>query len=327
MNRTERLSAILIHLQTKRVVTAKELARRFEIGIRTVYRDIRALEEAGVPIGSEAGLGYYLAEGYHLPPVTLTTEEACALVTAGKLAESLTDGDIRKHVRSALFKIKAVLKDDDKEYVENLEGKLSVYPDLNGEQESSGFLAQIQSALSEKRVLLLHYRSYNQEDTVRKIEPVSLDFIDYHWHLIAYCRLRDDYRNFRADRITGLTVTDDTFDDKRHPAVHTILRRLFADKNLYTAVIRFRRDSAYDIIKKKCFFGFVSQTEQDGRVEMTLLVDSLDILSEWLRLYTPDAEVLAPPELGQLLDKSAHNGKAPSHKTGKLTKTNDSAGH
>jgi predicted DNA-binding transcriptional regulator YafY len=303
MNRTERLSAILIHLQTKHVVTAKELASRFDIGIRTVYRDIRALEEAGVPIGSEAGLGYYLAEGYRLPPVTLTTEEACALVTAGKLAEQLTDGTVRSHVRSALYKIKAVLKDDDKDYLENLENKVSVYPDSTCEQQCTGFLALIQSALSEKRVLLLHYRSYRQEDSVRKIEPVSLDYFDYHWHLIAFCRLRNDYRDFRADRIMDLTVTDETFDDQRHPAVYTILRRLFADKNLHTAIIRFHKDTPYGIIKKKCFFGFVSQTEQDDWVEMTLLVDSLDILSEWLRMYTPGAEVLAPLELRQLMKK------------------------
>ncbi len=85
------------------------------------------------------------------------------------------------------------------------------------------------------------------------------------WHLIAFCRLRNDYRDFRADRITDLTVTDETFDDKRHPAVHTILRKLFADKNLHTAVIRFHKDAPYGIIKKKCFFGFVNQTEyEDG---------------------------------------------------------------
>src|ERR1051326_614442 len=104
MNRIDRLTAILIHLQTKRVVKAEEISDRFEISLRTVYRDVKALMEAGVPIGSEAGKGYFIVDGYHLPPVMFNQEEASSMLVAGKLVEKLTDQSIRKAFESALLK-------------------------------------------------------------------------------------------------------------------------------------------------------------------------------------------------------------------------------
>ena len=102
MNRLDRLTAILIHLQSKRVVRASEIADRFEISLRTVYRDIRSLEEAGVPIGAEAGVGYFL-ENYHLPPVMFTNAEASALVFGGKFIEKMADSSLQEPFTSALF--------------------------------------------------------------------------------------------------------------------------------------------------------------------------------------------------------------------------------
>jgi len=97
MNRIDRVSAILIHLQTKKIVKAQEIADRFSISLRTVYRDIKALEESGVPVGGEAGVGYQLMEGYRLPPVMFTKEEAIAFLTAEKMVEILTDASSKKH--------------------------------------------------------------------------------------------------------------------------------------------------------------------------------------------------------------------------------------
>src|SRR5690606_12965441 len=105
MNRIDRLTAILVQLQSKKVVTAQEIANRFEISLRTVYRDVRALEDAGVPIGAEAGKGYFIMEGYHLPPVMFTQQEANALVLGAKLIEGQTDVSIKKNFTEAMLKI------------------------------------------------------------------------------------------------------------------------------------------------------------------------------------------------------------------------------
>lgn len=119
MNRIDRLTAILIQLQSKRVVKAQEIADRFGISLRTVYRDVWALEEAGVPIGAEAGIGYFL-EDYHLPPVMFSNEEASALLFGAKLVSKMADELLHESFESALYKIKSVLKRSEKEHLEDL---------------------------------------------------------------------------------------------------------------------------------------------------------------------------------------------------------------
>src|SRR5438093_13413776 len=104
MNRVDRLMAIVVQLQGRRVVRAEEIAAHFEISVRTVYRDIAALGEAGIPIMAEPGVGYGLAKGYHLPPVMFTSEEASALFTGGKLVDHLTDAPVQTQMDSARLK-------------------------------------------------------------------------------------------------------------------------------------------------------------------------------------------------------------------------------
>src|SRR3974390_3241091 len=121
MNRVDRLMAIVVRLQSRRVVRAEDIAGQFEISLRTVYRDLAALGEAGIPIVAEAGVGYSLVKGYHLPPVMLTAEEASALSLSGKLVEHLTDASLRKQMQSALLKIRSVLPRDRQDYLDRLE--------------------------------------------------------------------------------------------------------------------------------------------------------------------------------------------------------------
>src|SRR5215831_15767057 len=153
MNRVDRLVAIALRLQSRRVVRAEDLADHFEISIRTVYRDMVALGEAGVPIVSEAGVGYSLVKGYHLPPVMFTPEEASALSIGGKLVDHLTDASLRKQMESALLKIRAVLPRDRQDYVDRLERSTAVVsrgltPIV---RLSSETLIPVQRALAERR--------------------------------------------------------------------------------------------------------------------------------------------------------------------------------
>src|SRR6476660_8283151 len=126
MNRIDRLSAILIQLQSRQLVKAQEIADKFSISLRTVYRDVHALEEAGVPVLGEAGIGYKLMEGYKLPPVMFSEDEASALLTASKLVQSKTDAGISKHYTSALDKIKAVLRLSEKDHMQEIDEHVMV---------------------------------------------------------------------------------------------------------------------------------------------------------------------------------------------------------
>ncbi|MFV1977280.1 MAG: helix-turn-helix transcriptional regulator, partial [Candidatus Scalindua sp.] len=229
MNRIDRLQAILIQLQSKRVITAREIAERFGVSLRTIYRDIRALEEGGVPIGAEAGIGYYLSEGYHLPPVMFTREEASALLMAGKIFEKHTDKNLQSHFKDALFKVKAVLDMDKKEELENLEDKILIDPfGMQFRDHTANIMvSEIQSILPQRKLIkIVYHAGYSGESSERVVEPIGLCFYYNQWHLIAYCQLRNDYRDFRTDRIEKLDVVPGKFSKTDHISLQHYLDKL-----------------------------------------------------------------------------------------------------
>ncbi|GAA3640218.1 helix-turn-helix transcriptional regulator [Flavivirga jejuensis] len=211
MNRLTRITAILIQLQSKKVVTAKEIADRFEISLRTVYRDIKTLQEAGVPIGSENGIGYFIVDGYSLPPIMITEEEANALIISEKLISNQGDASLIKDFNSILIKIKSVLRDFEKENVAKLENR--IVPSYKKEIFESNWLSIIQKAITNTKILEVTYHSiYKNEQTLRDIEPLGIYYTDKAWIMVAHCRLRNEIREFRLDRILKINVASQTFD-------------------------------------------------------------------------------------------------------------------
>lgn len=199
MNRINRVTSILIQLQSKKIIPAKEIAQRFNISLRTVYRDIRTLEEAGIPIGSEAGKGYFLVEGFLLPPVMFTAAEVGALITAGKFLNCHGDESFIKDFDSAMYKIKSILKHGEKNYAQELENSINVYS-TSGQKNTlaDNVIAAIQTAICNKRVISIQYpASGGQEPESRMIEPISLGFYEQNWYLnCPRCRLKQAVRQF-----------------------------------------------------------------------------------------------------------------------------------
>ena len=199
MNRLDRLTSILIQLQSKRLTTAREIAERFEVTSRTIYRDIKTLRLAGVPIGEEEGKGYFLVEGYRLPPVMFTTEEARALLTIGKILNYYTEDSLNQNYKSALLKIKAVLSLPDKDKLEFLNSRIGFQKPW---APTSLSLDTIQHAITENEKLKIAYQSRGEEQlTERVIQPYAVYFNGAVWSTIAFCELRQEIREFRLDRI------------------------------------------------------------------------------------------------------------------------------
>lgn len=208
--RLSRLTAILTQLQTKRLLTAPELADKFSVSNRTIYRDIRALEQAGVPIVTEDGKGYTLMEGYRVPPVMFTEAQANALITAKQLVLKNKDTSFIKDYKEAIDKIKAVLKYSVKDKANLLSERLQFRQNSNNEK-TSNYLSDLQFALTNFRLTEIKYTNETQENTNRTIEPFALYSTQENWLLIAFCRLRKEYRAFRLDRIKQLRILNDTF--------------------------------------------------------------------------------------------------------------------
>ncbi|MEL6820800.1 MAG: YafY family protein [Calditrichota bacterium] len=311
MNRIDRLSAILIQLQSQRIVKAQDIADRFGISLRTVYRDIRSLEGSGIPILGEAGVGYSIMEGYRLPPAMLTKEEASAFLTAEKFISTMTDNATREAYRSALFKIRSILRSEEQDYLEDLEENIEVFPTnaAPDNRPKRRFMPSILNAISAKEVLAIDYvAAYNGKKTEREVEPVGVFFSSENWHLIAWCRLRKAYRDFRIDRILKLTGCEEYF-SQSHPTLQEYLGRIAHDRELHTSVVSFSRVSSPYAERQKYFNGFVQQKEVGDRVEMTFLTISLIGLSRWLLMFTNQVEIVSPPELLDLMKKQSQDLK------------------
>jgi predicted DNA-binding transcriptional regulator YafY len=315
MNRFDRITAIFIQLQSRRVVSGPALAERFGVSLRTIYRDLRTLELAGVPLFGEAGVGYSLAEGYRLPPVMFTREEATALLTAEKLAARLTDAPTARLSGAAMDKLRAVLRHPDRDHLDTLSPAIQVLGPARGAPDAPDLYQQLVTAVTSRRVLRLHYQAADAEaPTIRDVEPIGL-FLSRHWHVVAYCRLRQAFREFRLDRIRELGFGGETF----APRPET-LQHYWADqarrRPRERVVLRFQPAATYAEATRRLHdtkrqYGWAHDTPlPDGRLEMTLFLGSLPYLAAWLLPYAGAIEVVEPPALLEHLRELAQRAYA-----------------
>ncbi len=301
MNRIDRVSAILIQLQSKRVVKAQEIADRFDISLRTVYRDIKALDEAGIPVIGEAGMGYSIMDGYRLPPVMFTKDEAAAFITAGKIVDKLTDTATRKSYEEALMKIKAVLRHAEKDFVEGIDEHIAVVENqyLPKKTGDNIHLQTILQNIATKTVLDIGYfANHSQEYSNRMVEPVGIFYSANNWYLVAYCRLRKDYRHFRTDRISYITPTTLQY-RHQHPSLNSFIDKMKQERELEKVVVSVDKKVMKYFGEQKYYNGFVSQKENGDTIEMTFLTGSIAGFARFYLLFGEHADILEPPGLKQ----------------------------
>lgn len=215
MTQLARLISILTLLKSKRVLTATELAAKFDVSIRTVYRDIRKLEEAGVPVYTIEGKGYSLMDNYTVAPVQFTEKQANALITAQHLVSQSKDASFINDFTEALVKIKSVFKSSIQEKSELLNSKIHVF-NWTYEEFSSNALSEIQLAITNFNYVEINYQKENDPlVSFRKIEPCAMYSTNHKWILVAWCYLRSEYRSFRIDRIKQFKILPDQFEDRK----------------------------------------------------------------------------------------------------------------
>ncbi|HEY6504499.1 MAG TPA: YafY family protein [Chitinophagaceae bacterium] len=225
MNRIDRLLGILTLLQSRKFVPAEKIAEKFHISIRTVYRDVKALVELGIPVSFESQKGYFVVQGYFLPPVSLTTEEANALLLSESLVYGFADKSIQSHYSNALNKVKAVLRSSQKEKLEVLDDsiRMQMHPNLMLNVE---YLSILQNAIASRMIVEIEYKNLKEEVSKRQLEPIGLIFYAFSWHLIAWCHARKDYRDFKVSRISRLKNTEMPFKNASHIAVSEYMKQL-----------------------------------------------------------------------------------------------------
>jgi len=299
MNRIDRLNALLIHLQGKPRVTLHELEDRFEIGRRTVFRDIRSLIDAGVPIGGDAGEGYFIVDGYHLPPVVFNKEEASAILMGSKFIEQTADAHTNASFQNALEKVKAVLKYSDKEYLDSLEERIAIRPSARNKEFPDSHISEIQLAIASNRLIEMTYYSHYKDETLRRqVEPLGMVFYSSRWHLIGFCRLRQDLRDFRADRIQKVNILHESIDPNKHPNYLDFLNESLLGTDAKEATIVCSALAASLMGEQKYYMGFAEETRlNDGTYKVKFVTPNYEYLAWWLMMFGKHVTVESPSEL------------------------------
>ncbi len=306
MNRTDRLVAMVMQLQGRRLVRAEELARHFGVTVRTVYRDVVALGEAGVPVVGEAGVGYSLVKGYHLPPVMFTAEEATAMFVGGELVKQFADDSLGRPMESAMAKIRSVLPRERQDDLDRLARSTAV---MGAQRLPSGIdqrvLLPIQQAVVSRRLLRLNYRAKGKDaETAREVEPLGVVYYGGAWYLVAWCRLRRGLRHFKLERMRGLEVLGERFPVREGFSLREHLATTNHECDTVAARVWFSVE-AMERVRRESFTGFVEARNVHGGFEVLFNTFSVEWLAGWLLSFGSEAEALEPPELRTRLAAAA----------------------
>ncbi len=298
MNRIDRLFGILLQLQHRRRVRAQDLAAIFEVSERTIYRDMTALSEVGVPIVALPGEGYELMEGYYLRPLVFTPDEASALSLAAQMFMSQASGRVAAAAHLALAKLTAVLPTATRQQVDVLVKMVQfVLPPTRFNLDDKRLIL-FQQAITQQRRLFLRYHSYTRDETTeRVVEPLRLTFSGEAWYLSGYCLLRQAERDFRLDRIDAWQLLDETFAPRTFsapPSEPIVARVRFAPH-----MVRWVRERQHYSFQQE------ETAPADSGAIMIYRVDSLQELMPWLLSWGAAAEALEPPELRMALRNEA----------------------
>lgn len=310
MNKTERHLAITLELQRSKTLRAEDLASRFETSVRTIYRDMQALSEAGVPIIGAPGQGYSLMEGYFLPPVSFTAEEAVSLLMGADFIELRLDHTYASEAESAQRKIEAILPEsvrNESTRVRETMRLLHGNDPLTGEAVKT-YLKQIRSAILEKHKIRFMYRKKmpgpdGNRSNLREVSPYGLSLLHEHWVLIAHCDMRQDIRHFRLSRMTELQVLEDRF---LLPDGFDLSKYRPSDDRNVRVLIRANPEIADKIIEGVNFYIEAIEDHVDG-VNFHFRVRHTEELLHHLLGWGGDIQVIEPESLRMRIQEVAKN--------------------
>lgn len=199
MRRADRLFQIVQILRHRRLTTAKELAERVEVSTRTIYRDVQDLCLSGIPIEGEAGVGYLLRQEVNVPPLMFNEAELEAIQVGMRMVQAWGGNELSSAAKQAMIKVEAVLPARLKDYQ-----SLMFAPDFYIDNHEFKFLDVLRKASRLREYLSMDYQDVKESKSTREIRPLAIYFWKGTWTLLAWCELRNDFRNFRVDRIVNV---------------------------------------------------------------------------------------------------------------------------
>src|SRR5712692_9754973 len=337
MNRTDRLLAIILELQGKGRQRAEDLAQTFETSKRTIYRDILALGEAGVPVLSIPGRGYSLMKGYFLPPLSFTTDEATMLLLGSDLMAQSFDAHYRAAALAASRKIEGVLPEKLRDEVRSLQESIRfVTSDALEQPTEMEKLLQLRRAILQRSTIHFRYFTRHPSSTAeaegdpgvsthhhtslaptapaqstREADPYGLVHFLNTWHVVAYCHLRQGIRHFRLDRIDDLVLLPKTF---QRPANFKMSESKSDQRRSMLVRVLFDKEVARWVRESRSYY-LTSEEETPDGLLVTLKARQESEVLQWLLSWGSHVRVLEPETLRQRIAEEAQ-GMLRNHREG-----------
>jgi predicted DNA-binding transcriptional regulator YafY len=305
MNRTDRLLAIILQIQAKGCQRAEDLAAHFEVSKRTIYRDIDALYQSGVPLIATPGQGYMLDEGYFLPPLSFTIEEATMLLLGADVMEQSFDAEYSAASKTSSEKILTVLSSELRERADRIRENLIFVTSNNQRPSEILQLRQLRRAIVRQQCIKFRYQSgYVGAPTAeRKVDPYRLTHVQGHWYLSGYCHLKRDGRLFRLTRMDDVQILPETF-IRREKVLYQIQAQM-VDSRTLTVRLLFSPVVAQQIEEDDLFYIEDRQKTDEG-ISVTLRVRQPHDIVQWVMRWGRHVRVIEPQELRDLVIAEAN---------------------
>ncbi len=299
MNKTDRLLAIVLELQGRRMVKAEELAARFETSVRTIYRDMQALSEANVPIVGAPGQGYSLMEGYFLPPLSFTASEAVTLLLGAEFVQQQLEPNYGIHAESSRAKIGAVLPEQVQQEAEQVRATMRLFParESGGSKREREHMELLRAAMLNRQKISFHYAKTSgpveERDSTRVAAPYGLAHIRDKWMLLAACELRRDIRHFRLSRMSGLKLLPDRYE--LPPGFDLEAYRPRDDRHM--EVLLLADTDVADRVRESDFYYIEAFEEQPEGLQVKLRIRRVEDILSWVLGWGASVKILEPESL------------------------------
>lgn len=293
--KTERLYAITVYLLNHGRTSASELARHFEVSLRTIQRDIDSLCMAGIPVISIAGAagGYEISQRFELDKEFATSDDYAYIQTALQGLVSATS-DLK--AKNTLEKILRVAEPSDK----------GIILDFSALQEGDQAALQLlQTAVSQKHAVNFTYTNNNHETRTHSVEPIAVIYRWYAWYLLAYSKVKDDYRTYKIVRMQDLKITDKPFEKEHEPADAILKRMDQTDSRSYVEILVKCKETAKARIVEYLKGTVIRELPDGDAVIKATVVENEQFWMGTLLSLGDKAEVIAPEEIRRRLLKSA----------------------
>lgn len=292
------MKMILMLQESRKRITVGKLSEAFGVSRRTIFRDLNALSEINVPVTWEQYSGYGIMPGYKMPPLMFTSKELATIMVGLNFVKSQIDKTLVEDAKGVELKIKNVLPDELKDFMESLADRTVVDPFLKFgmEKKEGGSWYIISSAISQNKSISFNYLAKEaSEKNERNVDPYLLVFYRDHWNVIGFSKKRGNIRNFVLERMSDIKITDDRFELKDDIDVEGLIFRSDGLEHLVrvniaeTAFKRFEGNLPTKIFKKS--------KGKSKKIKVSFYFDNLDYINEWLFQFADKAEVEGPEEL------------------------------